>query len=126
MSVTWESSALVAAHTGVLNTIDAGTAAAYLEIRDAGDVLLSTLPFTDPAGTVDSGTGQLTIVFGARDEQAAATGTASYGEIKDSDGNLVATADCIEGTAPVAGNIVLSTVDIVINTPVEGVSFTIG
>lgn len=126
MSVTWAGSVLVAAHTAVLGEIDGEGATAYVDIYDSGDVLLSTLPLDFPSGTVNGTTGQLTMAFGARDEEAAASGTASYATLCDAADAVLATITCAEGSTPVSNTCVLTSLAIVAGSPVEGVSFTIG
>lgn len=127
MAITFAGAALlVSVHTAVKDEIDGGGAAGYIDIYDSSDTLLSTLPLDYPCGTVNGTTGQLTIDFGARDDEAAATGTADYGVVKDSAGTTLITLDCAEGTSAVADTLVLSSLSIVAGAPVEGVSFTIG
>jgi len=126
MSVTIHVDVLVAAHTAVLGEIDSEGATAYINIRDSGDVLLSTLPLTYPAGTVSGTTGKLTLGFGARDEEAAASGTASYAELCDHAAKVLMELSCAAGSAPAADTCVLSSLSIIAGAPVEGVSATIG
>lgn len=118
---------LTAAHTAVKNLIDAGSGPGYMSIHNSGGTVLAVLPFTDPCGTVNSGTGQLTIVFGPRDDAAAATGTAALAKVFDSAGTLLIDAiPCVAGSAAQANTCVLTTTSIVLGAPVEGISFTIG
>lgn len=118
---------LVAAHNAVKSAIDAGGAAGSLSIYSASDLRLAVLPLTYPCGTVNGTTGTLTITFGARDEAAEASGTASYARLKTSAGTtLLDTIPCAAGTAPVADTCVLSSLNVVSGAPVEGTSFTIG
>lgn len=126
MSVAFHADLLVAAHTAVLGEIDGAGATAYVAIYDSADTLLSTLPLDYPSGTVNATTGQLTITFGARDESAAASGTADYATICDAADKVLITLSCAAGTAAVADTCVLSTLSIVAGAPVEGVSLTIG
>ena len=126
MSVTFHADLLVAAHTAVLGEIDAEGAAAYVAIYNISNTLLSTLPLDYPSGTVSGTTGQLTCTFGARDEAAAASGTASYATVCDAADKVLITLSCAAGTAAVADTCVLSTLSIVSGAPVEGVSLTIG
>ena len=127
MALSLTSTLLVAVHTAVKTAIDAGAGAGYLSIYNAGGTRLSVLPFTDPCGTVNATTGQLTVVFGSRDAGAEATGTASYARVFDSTGvALINNLPCVAGSAPVADSCVISSLSIVLNSPVEGVSFTIG
>ena len=123
----WSVAVKVAVQTTVKDQIDAGSGAARIDIYDVDDVLLSTLPLTDPCGTVTAGTGQLVCTFGPRDEEAAASGTASYAQLKTSAGTVLEdNIPCQAGSTPVSGRLVLSSLSIVIGAPVEGVSFTIG
>lgn len=118
---------LIAAHNAVKTAIDAGGAAGSLSIYNASDLRLSVLPLTYPCGTVNGTTGTLTITFGARDEQAEASGTASYARLKTSAGvTLIDTIPCAAGSAPIADTCVLSSLTVVSGAPVEGTSFTIG
>ena len=85
---TYSVAALVAAHTAFRDLIDAGVAAGSIKIRDATDVLLGTVPLTDPCGTVNGATGQFTLTASASDDNADASGTAAYGEVCDSAGTV--------------------------------------
>lgn len=123
---TYSAAALVAAHTSFRDLIDAGAAAGSVKIRDASDVLLAQIPLNDPSGSVDAGTGQLTLSISGPDTNADATGTAAYAEICDSDGNVLLSMPAQAGTAPVSGFLVLNTLSIVSGTQVELVSGTIG
>lgn len=118
--------ALVAAHTSFKNLIDGGAAAGSVKIRDAADVLLAQIPLTDPCGSVNGGTGQLTLTMAGRDESANAGGTAAYGEFCDSDGVVHLALPAQAGASAVAGKIVLNTLTIVAAGPVEVLSATVG
>jgi hypothetical protein len=125
--MTWNTAIKVAVQTVVLDQMDANGASAYLDIYDSGNVLLSTLPFEYPSGTVNGTTGQLVCVFGLRDEEAAATGTANYAKLKTATGVVLEDhIPCQAGVSPVSGYLVLSTLSIIVGAPVEGSSFTIG
>lgn len=126
LSATYAASVKIAAHTAFLGLIDAGSAAAFVRVRDASDVLLSQVPLTDPAGSVNGTTGQLTLTPDGRDESADASGTAAYGEICDSDANVLLSIPAQAGTSPVSGALVLNTLTIVAAAPVEILSITIG
>lgn len=123
---TYSVAALVAAHTAFRDLIDAGTGAGFIRIRDASDVLLATIPLTDPCGTVDGTTGQLTLTPAGRDESADATGTAAYAEYCDSDGVVHLSLPAQAGTVPVAGKLVMNTLSVVAGGPVEVLSATVG
>ena len=123
---TYSAAALVAAHTAFKDLIDAGTAGGSIKIRDAADVLLATVPLTDPCGTVNGTTGQLTITPSGRDESADATGTAAYGEFCDSNGLVHLSLPAQAGSAAVSGKIVINSLSIVAGWPVEVLSATVG
>ena len=122
---TFSAESLIAAHTALLNLIDTGTAGS-VKIRDSADVLLAQIPLTDPAGTVNGTTGQLTLTPDGRDESADASGTAAYAEICESDGTVHLALPAQAGASPVAGKLVLNTLTIVSGLPVEILSITIG
>ena len=123
---TYSAAALVAAHTDFKDLIDAGAGAGSIKIRDAADVLLATIPLTDPCGTVNGTTGQLTITPSGRDESADATGTAAYGEFCDSAGLVHLSLPAQAGSAAVSGKIVINSLSIVAGGPVEVLSATVG
>ena len=123
---TYSAPALVAAHTAFRNLVDSGTAGGSIKIRDAADVLLATIPLSDPCGTVNGTTGQLTITPAGRDESADATGTAAYAEICNSNGTVYLSLPAQQGTAAVSGKVVLNTLSIVAGGPVEMLSVVVG
>lgn len=123
---TYSAAALVAAHTAFKALLDAGSGPGSIKIRDAADVLLAQVPLTDPCGTVNGTTGQLTITPSGRDESADASGTAAYGEFCDSAGLVHLALPAQAGGAAVSGKIVLNTLTIVAGGPVEVLSATIG
>lgn len=123
---TYSVDALVAAQTSFMNLLDSGSGPGSIKIRSAADVLLAEIPLTDPCGSVDGGTGQLTITPDGRDESADAGGTAAYAEFCDSDDNVHLSLPAQAGASPVSGKVVLNTLTIVATGPVEVVSATIG
>lgn len=123
---TYSADALIAAHTSFRDLIDSGAGAGSVKIRSAADVLLATIPLDDPCGTVNGTTGQLTFAFDGRDESADASGTAAYAEFCDSDGDVHLALPAQAGSVAVSGKIVLNTLTIVANGPVEILSATIG
>jgi hypothetical protein len=123
---TYSAAALIAAHTSFRDLIDSGSAAGFVRIRSAADVLLAECPLDDPCGTVNGTNGQLTFAFDGRDESANATGTAAYAEFCDSDGDVHLALPAEAGVAAVSGKIVLNTLGIVAGGPVEIISATIG
>jgi hypothetical protein len=123
---TYSAAALVAAHTSFRDLIDSGSGAGFVRIRDSADVLLAEVPLVDPCGTVNGTTGRLTFDIAGRDESADASGTAAYGEICDSDGDVHLALPTQAGSAPVNGQLVLNSLTIVAGGPVEILSATIG
>jgi len=87
---------------------------------------LAQIPLTDPAGTVNGATGQLTLTPAARDESADASGTAAYGELCDGTGLVHLVLPAQAGTVAVSGNLVMNTVTVVAGGPVEVISAVIG
>lgn len=125
-TATYSAAALVAAHTAFRDLIDSGSGAGFIRIRDSADVLLAQIPLSDPCGSVNGTTGQLTLSIAGPDSSADASGTAAYGEICDSDGDVHLALPAQTGTSAVAGKIVLNTLSIVATGPVEVLSATIG
>lgn len=125
-TATYSAAALVAAHTAFRDLIDSGSGAGFIRIRDSADVLLAQIPLSDPCGSVNGTTGQLTLSIAGPDSSADASGTAAYGEICDSDGDVHLALPAQAGTSAVAGKIVLNTLSIVATGPVEVLSATIG
>ena len=94
-----------AACNGIVDLLDAGAAAAYIEIRtgaqpatpataDSG-TLLATCPMSDPAfGNSASGVATASAI--TSDTNADASGDAGHFRAKDSDGNVVFQGNCGE------------------------------
>lgn len=122
---TYSAAALIDAHEALLALIDAGASAAKVKLRDNADVLLGTVTLTDPAGSVNQTTGQLTLTPSGTGT-AAADGTCTYGEITDSDDNVILSLPAEAGTSPVSGKIVINTLSIVTGAVITLVSATIG
>lgn len=115
----WADDVLVDAKNAVKDQIDAGSGPGVVRIYDESDVQLAEITLTDPCGTVDS-EGLLTITPDGPDLNADATGVAAYGEILDSDDNVVCGMPTREGTAAQTGEIVLNSEAII-----EGAAVTI-
>lgn len=123
---TYSVPALVAAHTAFRDLVDSGSVGGHIRIRDASDVVLAIIPLTKPCGTVNAGTGQLTITPSGRDDSADATGTAAYAEIYDSNGVVYVSLPTQQGTTPASNVLVLNTLSIVAGGPVEILSVVVG
>ena len=122
---TYSAAALIAAHTSFKDLIDIGTAGS-IKIRDAADVLLAQVPLSDPCGSVNGTTGQLSFSIAGPDTSADASGTAAYGEFCDSAGLVHLSLPAQAGSSAVAGKIVLNTLSIVAGGPVAVLTATIG
>jgi hypothetical protein len=125
-TATYSAAALVAAQTTLRDLIDAGSGAGFVRVRDSADVLLAQVPLSDPCGTVNGTTGQLTISIAGADTSADATGTAAYCQICDSAGTVHLSLPAQAGTTAVSGKIVFNTLSIVSGGPVEVLTATIG
>ena len=122
---TYSAAALIAAHTSFRDLIDSGSAG-FVRIRSSADVLLAQIPLSDPCGSVNGTTGQLTFSIAGPDTSADATGTAAYGEFCDSTGAVHLSLPAQAGTSAVSGKIVINTLSIIATGPVYLISATIG
>lgn len=122
---TYSAAALIAAHTSFRDLIDSGAGPGKIRVRSAADALLAEVVLSDPCGTVNGTTGQLTFSI-ATNEDAATGGTAAYGEFCDSDGDVHLALPCEAGTVAVSGKLVLNSLTLVAGGPVNIVSATIG
>lgn len=123
---TYSVAALVSAHTAFRDLIDSGTGAGFVRFRSDTDVLLAQVPLSDPCGTVNGTTGQLTLSIAGPDSSADADGTAAYVEFCDSDGDVHLAMPTQAGAVPVAGKVVMTTLTIAAGAPVSVVSATVG
>lgn len=125
-TATYSAAAKVAAHTAFRDLIDSGSGPGLVRVRDSADVLLAECTMSDPCGTVNGTTGQLTFDAITGDSSSNASGTAAYVELCDSDGDVHLALPTQAGSSPVSGKAVLSTLTIVGGGPVEILSVTIG
>ena len=123
---TYSVAAKVAAHAALRDVIDSGAGAGYIEVRGDALQLLATIPLSDPCGTVNGTTGQLTLSIAGSDTSADATGTAAYADVCDSTGAAHLSLPAKAGTTWVAGKIVLNSLSIVTGTEVSIISAVIG
>lgn len=108
MAVTYSSTVKDNRMTQVLNAIDGGVAAGYIEICSAAYAsVLATITLADPCGSVAANA--LTFTMPKSDTNADNTGTAAIARIKDSAGNIIVSGLTV-GT--VGTDIVLSSVGI--------------
>lgn len=122
---TYSAQSLIDAQTAFRDLVDAGSSNGTIKLRDESDTLLAEIPLDDPSGTID-GAGQLTITASGPDTSADATGTCSYGEICDSDSNVLLSIPAEQGASGVSGKIVISNTSIVAGAEVSLVSCTVG
>ena len=115
----------VAAHTAALAVIVGGASTPKLRIRDASDVLLAEIILDDATSAVNGTSGDITLEVDTQEDAAPASGTASYCEILDGDGDVHLTLDCQAGSTPVSGACVLNTLSIVEDAPVNVLSIVI-
>ena len=123
---TYSAAAKVAAHTSFRDIIDSGSGAGFIRFRTSADALLGTVPLSDPCGSVDGGTGQLTLSIAGPDTSADASGTIAYAEVCDSDGDVHLAIPAQAGSSPVSGKIVMNTLTVLVGGPIEILSATIG
>jgi hypothetical protein len=88
MAVTYSNTVKDNRMTQVLNAIDGGAGAGYIEICSAAYAsVLATITLSDPCGSVASQA--LTLTMPKSDTNADATGTAAVARIKDSSANII-------------------------------------
>jgi hypothetical protein len=124
-SATYSAQARIDAHTAFLALIDAGTAGS-IKTYDNSDVLLVTHTLTDPAGTVNGTTGQLTLTPAVASVNATTGGVAAYSTVCSSAGTVHLSIPAQQGTVAVSGKIVFNSLTIISGQPVEILSATIG
>lgn len=122
----WRPSAIIAAHNALLALLDADALPAKMTAHDASDTLLATVTLGDPAGVVNGTTGLLTLTIAAREESAPAGGNVSYWTLRDGAGVAYRSLPAEVGSTPVSGKVVMNTLEVVADGPVEVLSATVG
>lgn len=125
-SATYSATAKVNANTSFRDLLDSGSGAALVRLRDNADVLLAEGVLTDPCGTVNGTTGQLTITVATNDASANASGVATYCELCTSAGAVHLSLPTQSGTVAVSGFAVMNTTNIVATAPVSFITITVG
>ncbi|HMN55656.1 MAG TPA: hypothetical protein PKE15_00280 [Ottowia sp.] len=115
---------MTAANAALLALLDA-SGTATVKLRSSADVLLSTITLTSPAGTINGGTGVLTITPAAV-STGVAIGAVAYAEICTGSGTVHLALPAVEGSSPVSGKVVINDANIVVGSSVALVSATIG
>jgi hypothetical protein len=114
MAVTYSNTVKDNRMTQVLNAIDGGAGAGYIEICSAAYAsVLATITLADPCGSV--GSQALTLTMPKSDTNADASGTAAIARIKDSVGNIIVSGLTVGAGS---GDINLSSVAITIGDTV--------
>lgn len=121
MAVTLETSARNGACNGVVDLVDAGSAAGTLEFQTSGDVEVATLTFSDPAfGNAATGVATASAITS---DTSATGGTTAKAKFKDSDANVV--LSCSVTATGGGGDITLSSVAIGAGDTVSVSSLTV-
>jgi hypothetical protein len=123
---TYTAAALAGAHTAFRDLIDAGIEEGMLQVFDELDNELVRFRFTTISGTVEAGTGQLTLTLSPSTEPCIRSGTATWARIADSAVNVLLSLPVQVGAAAASGFVVLNTVDLVLGEDVEAQTITIG
>jgi hypothetical protein len=117
---------LVPTATAALTRIDGGGGPAKFVIKTSGGTVLANLLLTNPAGSV-SGAGVLTLTSAGPETNAPAGGIAALADLVDGAGVvLAANLPVQQGSAPVAGRVVISSTTILAGGTVSLVSAVIG
>lgn len=119
---TFSTAAKVAAQTSLRDQFDSGSGPAVLEALSSADVVLLAVTLSDPSGTINSGTGVLTVTMPTATVNAAATGAIAWGRIRDSNNNVHWSAPAAAGTSAVAGQLVVNTLSAVAGQPITVMS----
>jgi hypothetical protein len=115
MSINWSTQTKIDAHTGLFNGLATGPNPPKFDVYAGGTLLVSlVLAGTGAAaGSVSGTTGVITLLPGAP-QVGLASGIAATANLVRADGTVAATAlPCVQGTAPVSGSVVLSTLNII-------------
>lgn len=111
-------------HTALRDQLDAEATPAEFRFYSAADAILGTVTLQNPCGSVDAGTGKLT--FLPDSGAGSANGDAARVDIVDGAGLFWVTLPCVEGTVPVSGSCVMSSLAIENGVEIVIVSASIG
>lgn len=120
----WKPSAIYASNSALLTLLDAAATAAKVTIHNSSDTLLATITLDDPSGTLNGTTGELTLTA-ATNGSVSASGTASYATLRDGDNTAYRSLPCSQGTSPLTGYCVISTLALSSGEPIQLVSFSV-
>lgn len=126
MAATYDLGTIVAAHEAVVAEWDAAGSSCYINVCNSANGVLATVLLSYPCGTVSPTTGQLSLNFNGRDEDAASGGTAHHIDIKDHAGVARCSVPCVESPTPVSGFCAMVSTTVVEGAPFEVSSVTFG
>lgn len=123
----YSAAAWIAAHTALLNLIESGAGVPKLKLYDTTvpAVLLGEFGIDETDSVVSGVTGDITLAIATQEDAALASGTASYLDICNGDGNVVYRMSCEQGTTAVTGKCVLNSISIISGAPIDIISSTI-
>ena len=102
-----------------------GSSGCTVKLYDSSDTLLSTIALDNPPGTVDGGTGVLTLDSSTPDSSPTA-GAAAYCEVHDAIATWATRMPCVESGVAVSRSLALSTLTIVGGATLSITTMTIG
>ncbi len=111
--------AWVGCHTTFKDIMFDGSDVAIVRIKTIVGVALAEITLDDVASSVDPLTGTLTFVVADQEDSALASGDAAIAEIFGTDGAMIMTLPCREGTEPLSGYCIVDELTITQGTPVE-------
>lgn len=121
----YSTQAKINANTAIYNLLVAsGTSGCTVKLYDSSDTLLVTVPLSDPPGSVDGGTGVLTLT--ASGSGTASAGTVAYGQVCDAGGTMVVEMPAQQGVAAVDRRVVLNYLNLLASAEVSLASITVG
>lgn len=123
---TYSAAAKIAAHTAFRDLIDSGSGAGFIRLRSATDVLLAQVPLSDPCGTINGTTGQLSFSIAGPDNEADESGNVAYAQFCDADGDVHLAMPAQAGTTAISGRCVMNTTTVFAGGPVSVISAIIG
>lgn len=120
----WNPTAIYEANATLLTLLGAASGPAKITIHSNTDALLGTVALNDPAGTINVSTGELTL-SAPGNGSVSAGGTASYASLRDGNDVVYRSLPCAQGSSPVSGYCVVSSLALVLSEPLQLVSFSI-
>ena len=119
MATSYSLAAAVAIRETLRGQIIAGDSDPSIAIYDADDVLLATVTIDPDTSVVDPVTADLSLLIAEQEDSAPASGTASYGQVIDGDGDPVVQLPCAAGSVAVPGYLVVNSLSVAQSAPFE-------